>query len=111
MKASHLTRPLSLALVGLALAATACADVGGSSSSDEEFPVVKSTDQDVIICQSIRVTMQKDAKAARTAQSAGNKAEAARRNEAVLAGAEGAKSVKGCDVSDLVPGAATPSPG
>jgi hypothetical protein len=110
MKATHLTRPLSIALAGLALAATACADVGGSSSSDEEFPVVKSTDQDVIICQSIRQTMQKDAKAAQAAEAAGNKAEAQMRNAAVRAGAQGAQSVKGCDVSDLVPGAAKPSP-
>jgi hypothetical protein len=108
MAFSHSSRPLSLALAGLALATTACADVG--SSSEDEFPVVKSTDQDVIICQSIRQTMQKDAKAAKAAESAGNTAEAAIRNAAVRAGAEGAKSVKGCDVSDLLPGAATPSP-
>ena len=111
MKASYLPRSLSLALAGLALAATACADVGGSTTtSDGESPVVRSTDQNVVICQSIRVAMQKDAKAAKAAESAGNEAEAAIRNAAVRAGAEGAKSVKGCDVSDLVPGAAKPSP-
>ena len=109
MAFSHTTRTLSLALAGLALAATACADVG-SSSSDDEFPVEKSNDQDVIVCQSIRVAMQKDKKAADAAAAKGDKAVAAAKNEAVLAGAEGAKSVKGCDVSDLVPAAASPSP-
>ena len=110
MKASHLSRSLPLALAGLALAATACADVGSGSSSDEEFPVVKSTDQDVIICQSIRQTMQKDDKAAKAAEAAGNTHEATIRRAAVRAGAEGAKSVKGCDVSDLLPGTPKPSP-
>ena len=111
MNAFHLTRPLSIALAGLALAATGCADVGsGSGTSKDEFPVVKSTDQDVIICQSIRQTMQKDAKAAQTARSAGDTTEATMRDAAVRAGAEGAKSVKGCDVSDLLPGAPKPSP-
>ena len=97
MAFSHSSRPLSLALAGLALAATACADVG--SSSEDEFPVVKSTDQDVVVCQSIRTAIQRDKKA-------GNQ-------EAVASGVEGAKSVKGGDVSDLVPaaGAATPSAG
>jgi hypothetical protein len=112
MKASHLPRSLSLALAGFALAATACADVGSgsTSTSDQEFPVVQSTDQDVIVCQSIRQTMQKDAKAAKAAEAAGNKAEADLKNAAVRTGAEGAKTVKGCDVSDLLPGAPKPSP-
>ncbi len=108
MAFSHATRSLSLTLAGLALAATACADVG-SSSSDDEFPVPKSTDQDVIVCNSIRHAMQVDKKAADEAAAKGDKVLAAAKNEAVLAGAEGAKSVKNCDVSDLVP-AVTPSP-
>jgi hypothetical protein len=109
MNAFSLSRSFSIALAGLALAA--CADVGGgSSTSDEEFPVVRSTDQDVIVCQSIRQAMQKDAKAAKAAEAAGNATEADLKNAAVRAGAEGAKSVKGCDVSDLLPGAAKPSP-
>src|SRR5438067_3935193 len=91
-------RTLSLALAGLALASTAaCADVGSKSTSGDGASV-PSSDQDKVVCQSIRAAMQRDAKA-------GN-------HDAVLAGAEGAKSVKGCDVSDLVPAAtpkATPS--
>src|SRR4051812_17926991 len=110
MAFSYATRSLSLTLAGLALAATACADVGSSNSSDDEFPVVKSTDQDVVVCQSIRRTMQEDKKAAAEAAAKGDKAVAAAKQDAVLAGAEGAKSVKKCDVSDLVPAAATPSP-
>ena len=95
MAFSYTSRSLSLALAGLALAATACADVGGSSS---EQPAVKPADQDAVVCQSIRTAIQRD-------QKAGNR-------EAVAAGVEGAKSVKGCDVSDLVPtaGKAGPSP-
>ena len=108
MTVSHLTRKLSLVLAGLAL--TACADVGGEKAADAEFPVVKSTDQDVIICQSIRTTIQKDLKAAKEATAAGKDAEAKALTEQVMAGVEGAKTVKGCDVSDIVPaGAVTPS--
>src|SRR3954468_8181705 len=93
---------LSVTLAGLALAATACADVGSSNSSDDEFPVVKSTDQDVVVCQSIRRAMQQDKKAAEAAAAKGDKTQAAAKNDAVLAGAEGAKSVKNCDVADLL---------
>ena len=92
-------RTLSLALATIALASTAaCADVGKGSSSGDGA-AVPSSDQDKIVCQSIRTAMERDKKA-------GNK-------DAVLAGAEGAKSVKGCDVSDLVPaagGTAKPTP-
>jgi hypothetical protein len=109
MAFSLTSRSLSLTLAGLALAATACADVGSSNSSDDEFPVPKSSDQDVIVCNSIRHTMQVDKKAADEAAAKGDKVLAAAKNEAVLAGAEGAKSVQNCDVSDLVP-AVTPSP-
>jgi len=97
MAFSHTTRNLSLALAGLALATTtACADVGSGGSSSGDGAAVPSSDQDKVICQSIRAAMERD-------QKAGKK-------DAVLAGAEGAKSVKGCDVSDLVPAGATPSP-
>src|SRR5688572_25590104 len=110
---STTSRRLGLALAGLAFVLAACADVGGSSTSEDEFPVVKSTDERVVVCQSIRRAMQIDKKAAAAAEAAGDKAAAAVRNQSVLAGAEGAKSVPGCDVSDLVRGvtAATPSPG
>ena len=95
MAFSHTSRSLSLALVGLALTVTACADVGGGSPEDTS----NSQDQDAVVCQSIRTTIQSDLKAGK--------------RDAVAAGVEGAKSVKGCDVSDLVPpaGAATPSAG
>ena len=101
---------LKLCLVALALGGTACADVGGSNVEvKDEFPVVKSTDQDVIVCQSIRVAIQKDKKAAEAAQAAGNTQEAKSKLQSVATGVEGAKSVKNCDVSDLV-GAASSAP-
>ena len=112
MTASHLTRKLSLLLAGLAL--TACADVGGEKAADAEFPVVKSTDQDVVICQSIRTAIQKDLKAAADAKAAGKASLVAQHEEQAMAGVEGAKTVKGCDVTDLVPAgglsSASPSP-
>ena len=113
MTVSHLTRRFSLATVGVALVALAagCADVGsGSSAGETEFPVVKSTDHDVIVCQSIRTAIQRDKKAAADAQAAGRTAEAKSKEASVLVGVEGAKSVKNCDVSDLVPAAAGASP-
>ena len=110
MTVSQLTRSLCLAAV-LALA-SGCADVGSGSTAKDEFPVVKSTDEDVVVCQSIRTAIQRDKKAAADAQAAGRTAEAKSKESSILAGVEGAKSVKGCDVSDLVPSAAgaTPSP-
>ena len=87
-------RTLSLALASIALATTACADVGGGSSSGGGA-AVPSSDQAKVICQSIRSTMERDKKAGHM--------------EEVMAGAEGAKSVKGCDVSDLLP-SAQPTP-
>ena len=103
---------LSLALSALALAAlSGCADVGTTSSADEEFPVAKSTDQNVIICESIKQTMKKDKKAADEARAAGNAREAAAKTEAFQSGVVGAGTVPGCDVSDLVGASATPSPG
>ena len=111
MTASRLSTRFSVALSALALAALAgCADVGsGTPSADEEFPVVKSTDQNVIICQSIRQTMQKDKKAADEARAAGNAREVAAKTEAFNAGVMGAQTVPGCDVSDLTGPTATPS--
>ena len=101
-----------LALTALALAAlTGCADVGSSTVADEEFPVPKSTDQNVIICESIKQTMKKDKKAADEARAAGNEREAASKMEAFQSGAVGAGTVPGCDISDLVGASATPSPG
>lgn len=113
MTVSRASTKLSLALTALALAAvTGCADVGSSTpSADEEFPVAKSTDTNVIICESIKQTMQKDKKAAEEARAAGNTREAAAKLEAVQAGANGAATVPGCDISDLVSGApSAPSP-
>jgi hypothetical protein len=115
MTGSSLSTRFCLGLVSLALVLTACADVGSGDAGGDAFPVVTSTDQDVIYCQSIRVAMQKDKKAADAARSAGRPTEAARLDAAVRTGAEGAKSVKGCDVSDLFPspagtGGATTSP-
>ncbi|MCA1712604.1 MAG: hypothetical protein LC789_13615 [Actinobacteria bacterium] len=89
---------LGLALASLALTATACADVG-SSDRPGAGP---SLSQDKIICNSIRTTMQKDKAAADAATAAGDKAEAARKMEAVRAGAEGASTVKDCDTSDII---------
>jgi hypothetical protein len=112
MTVSHLTRRLCLTAASLALL-SGCADVGSGSTAKDEFPVVKSTDQDVVVCQSIRTAIQRDKKAAADAQAAGRTAEAKSKENSVLAGVEGAKSVKGCDVTDLVPAAASgvPSPG
>ena len=105
---------VSFALASLALAAlTGCADVGSSTVADEEFPVPKSTDQNVIICESIKQTMKKDRKAADEARAAGNEREAASKMEAFQSGVVGAGTVPGCDVSDLVGASASavPSPG
>ena len=95
MAFTHTSRTLSLTLAGIALAATACADVGGGSA---EKSTSTPKDQDAIVCNSIRSAIERDLKAGKS--------------EAVAAGVEGAKSVKGCDVTDLVPAAkdATPSP-
>jgi hypothetical protein len=98
---------LGLALASLALAATACADVGGA---DKPAGSEATGPPDSVICTSIRTAMLKDKAAAETAETAGDTAEAGRRRQAVLAGAEGAKSVKDCDTSDIVPVSAPPSP-
>lgn len=100
------SRRLGFALAGLALSAAACADVG---SSDLDETTAKNANSDQTICQSIRTTMETDKKAAEAAEAAGNAAEAKRKREAVIAGAQGATSVKGCDVSDLVPASAVPA--
>ncbi len=62
-----------------------------------------------VICQSIRTAMEADKKAADAAKAAGNDAEAQRRMEAVGAGAQGASTVQGCDVSDIVPASSAPA--
>jgi len=100
------SRRLGLALAGLALSAAACADVG---SSDLDGTTAKNANTDEIICQSVRTTMEADKKAAEAAEAAGNTAEAKRKRAAVIAGAQGASTVKGCDVSDLVPASAVPA--
>jgi hypothetical protein len=101
---------LSLALVTLSLA-TACADVGSGSGAKPAFPVVKSTDHDVIVCQSIRTSIQTEAKAVEQARAAGNAKEAARHLTAMQTGVESTTTVKNCDISDLTlpSGAATPA--
>ena len=94
---------LALGLAGLALMTAACADVGGSTITTDN------PTGPAVICQSIRSTMETDKKAADAARAAGNEAEAKRKLEAVLAGAQGAASVEGCDVSDIVPPTAVPA--
>ncbi len=97
------TRQLAGTLVGLALAATACADVGSGTVTRNDATGAAT------ICQSIRSAMETDKKAADAATAAGNDAEAKRKMEAVIAGAQGARSVDNCDVSDIVPASAVPS--
>ena len=111
MAASSASTRFSVILSALALAALAgCADVGsGTPTAEEEFPVPKSTDENVIICESIKQTMKKDRKAAEEARAAGNAREAASRMEAFQSGVVGASSVPGCDVSDLVGATASAS--
>jgi hypothetical protein len=106
MTVVHLPK-LGLALASLALAATACADVGGTDKPSSEATTAPAA----VICSSIRTAMLKDKAAGEAAERAGNKAEAARRAQAVLAGAEGAKSVEGCDTSDIIAApSAAPTP-
>ncbi len=101
--ARRTTSRLSLALAGLAVSLTACADVGSSDIT------IDNPTGPAVVCQSIRSAMEADKKAAEAAQAAGNTAEAKRKNEAVIAGAQGARSVENCDVSDLVPASAVPA--
>ncbi len=96
-------RRLAVAIAGLALTATACADVGSGTITKTD-PTAAST-----ICQSIRGAMEADKKAADAAGAAGNEAEAKRKMAAVVAGAQGAGSVDNCDVSDIVPPSAVPA--
>ncbi|MEO6205938.1 MAG: hypothetical protein ABIO67_11245 [Mycobacteriales bacterium] len=97
------TRRLAVTVVGLALAATACADVGNGTVTRNDATGAAT------ICQSIRGAMETDKKAADAATAAGNDAEAKRKMEAVIAGAQGARSVDNCDVSDIVPASAVPA--
>ena len=96
----------SLGLASVALALTACADVSGgknAGTTEVSGPTLDPKNQSGIICQSIRETMKTDRAAYDKAVAAGNKAVAGGKLDAVRAGAEGAKSVKGCNVTDLLP--------
>ena len=97
------TKRLALGLAALALTATACADVGSSKLSTDN------PTGPAVICQSIRSTMETDKKAADAAKAAGNDAEAKAKMEQVIAGAQGASTVEGCDVSDIVPPSSVPA--
>jgi len=94
---------LALALAGVALTATACADVGDSTINKID-PA-----SDATICQSIRTTMETDKKAADAARAAGNDVEAKRQMEKVVAGAQGAGTLDKCDVSDIIAPSAVPA--
>lgn len=104
MTFSRLSTGRLLTATGAVLVLAGCADVGGSKPPAPADPTAAST-----ICQSIRTAMQADQKAADAAAAAGNTAEAARRRQAVVAGAQGARSVSGCDTSDIVPASAVPA--
>ena len=97
------TSRLALGLAALAVTLSACADVGSSDIT------IDNPTGPAVVCQSIRSAMEADKKAAEAAQAAGNTAEAKRKNEAVIAGAQGARSVENCDVNDLVPASAVPA--
>ena len=109
----------SLGLASAALALTACADVSGGKNAGTtpvngttqdhkkvSGPKLDPKNQEGIVCQSIREAMQTDREAYDKAVAAGNKAVAGGKLDAVRAGAEGAKSVKGCNVTDLLPSSA-----
>ena len=101
----------SLPCVAAALALSGCADVSGGKSGalpQVGGPTLDPKNEEGIVCQSIREAMQADRAAYDKAVAAGDKAGAAGKLDAVRAGAQGAMSVKGCTVADLLPAAAGP---